>query len=250
MSLAFRFFRPVSERWEPLYQNAPLAFAPGISMELVRGDLLSDSIALAGAWERPLTKHLVELAAKGGVFIDVGANLGYFSLLWAAASPKNRVFAFEASPRNIEMLRRNVERNHLTDQITIIPQAAGKEPGSLEFDVGPPDQLGWGGFASGSRKNAVAVDVVRGDEAVDVDGEIALLKVDIEGADTWALMGCDRLLREKRVRQVWFEQNKPRLQALNIGMRDAEDYLRSVSYKPAPMSDPEQILVDWSATPA
>ena len=102
--------------------------------------------------------------------IDIGANLGYFSLLWASARLDNRCFSFEASPRNEEMLRRNVTRNLLDSQIQIYPVAAGKEYRRMEFDLGPPEQTGWGGFSSGAAAHPVTVAAVRVDQVLDLPG--------------------------------------------------------------------------------
>jgi hypothetical protein len=90
---------------------------------------------------------------------------------------------------------------------------------------------------------------MRVDEVVDPSEEVALLKVDIEGADTWALEGCERLLRARRIKQIWFEQNKPRMRELGIGEAEAEEFLRSVGYKVQAQSDPRKALVEWSASP-
>jgi hypothetical protein len=54
-------------------------------MQLLRGDSISESIAFTGLRELALTRNLAALAKKGGQFVEVGANMGYFSLLWAAA---------------------------------------------------------------------------------------------------------------------------------------------------------------------
>ncbi|MBI3814099.1 MAG: FkbM family methyltransferase [Nitrospinae bacterium] len=88
------------------------------------------------------------------------------------------------------------------------------------------------------------------DEVVEHTDEIALLKIDAEGADTWAIMGCERLLRTRRINQIWFEQNKPRMRSLGIGEGDAEKFLQSVGYKSYPESDPSGDVVEWTAFPA
>jgi FkbM family methyltransferase len=218
-------------------------------MELVPGDVISDCIAFTGIWELTLTRHLLRLARRGGTMIEVGANLGYFSLLWAAAHPDNHCLAFEASPRNVGLLAQNVARNGFESQIQVDPRAVGKEAGALAFTLGPSDQTGWGGLVVAPTPGSIVVDVVRVDEASIYSGEIALLKIDIEGADTWALMGCERLLRERRVKEVWFEQNKPRMRALGIGESEAEHYLSSLGYAAVPRSEPSADVVDWSALP-
>ncbi len=113
-------------------------------MELVPGDHISNSIAFLGYYELELSRKIISLAKEGGLLVDVGANLGYFSLLWAAGNPKNRCIAFEASPRNVSIIERNIKRNHFENQITLIPKAASKDSGWMPFDLGPEEQTGWG----------------------------------------------------------------------------------------------------------
>jgi FkbM family methyltransferase len=218
-------------------------------MSLVPGDVISDYIAFTGVYEPRLSRRVAELAKAGGLFVDVGANLGYFAMLWAAGSPENRCFAVEASPRNVDLLRRNVSRNGFGTRIDVVPCAAGESRGKLEFDLGPADQTGWGGFAPTGAAGTVQVEVIRVDEVVPAGSEVALLKVDIEGADAWALKGCERLFERRAVREVWFEQNKPRIRSLGISEGAAQEFLRSVGYVPRPITDPAEELVEWSAVP-
>ena len=218
-------------------------------MELVPGDLISDCIAFTGLYDLALTRRMDELARRGGTLIDVGSNLGYFALLWAAASPSNKCIAFEPSPRILEILRRNVRRNGLDAQIDVMPIAAGSVAGKTRFDVGPAGQTGWGGLAPPECRGTIEVDVARIDEVVRPDNPIALLKVDTEGADAWVLMGCDRLLKDRAVQEIWYEQNKPRMRALGIPLDAAEGYLRAVGYTPSPRGNPDAEMVDWSAVP-
>jgi len=232
-----------------LHRQAKLRYAPGVRMELVPGDVISDNIAFTGAYELPLTRRVSELARKGGTFIDVGANLGYFSLLWAAANPGNKCIAFEPSPRNIDILRWNISRNGFGSQIEVVPAAAGRASGKLRFDPGPVEQTGWGGFADGEASGTIEVDVVRIDQIVQAVKPVALLKVDIEGADAWAIMGCEKLLQARVVKEIWFEQNKLRINQLGIPLNAAQEFLLSAGYLPQPHGDPAEDIVDWSATP-
>ncbi len=250
----YRLYRGGDPRWLPLYRAARLEHAPRVAMELVPGDLASDCIAFTGVYELPLGDRVVELGRRGGTMIDVGANLGYFALVWAAANPANRVVAIEASPRNVPILRRNVESNGLAGRVQVHAVAAGREPGRMRFDLGPTGQNGWGGLVGSGHGGAPAAEVVEVDvarvDALVPDQPIALLKVDVEGADAWAIEGCDRLLRAKLVAEVRYEQNLPRIRALGIDPDAAQAYLRSVGYEPLieDASNPE--IIEWVATPA
>lgn len=145
-SLFYRYYHPRHAQWKGLFDKTLLEFAPALEMHgLVPGDVISDSIAFTGFYELDLSRQMKKLANTGGLLVDVGANMGYFSLLWAGANPANQVVAFEASPRNIGILRNNISKNCLSDRIAIVPKAAGMCTGTMAFDVGPPDQTGWGG---------------------------------------------------------------------------------------------------------
>jgi len=242
-----RWYRARSDRWLSLYRDAALRAAPNVAMELVPGDRVSDLIAFTGVYEAEFTRRVKKLASKGGTMVDIGANLGYFSLLWGAAHDSNRCIAFEAAPRNLEILARNVAQNGLSERIRIVGRAAAAQSGRLWFDLGPEDQCGWGGIAPQATERGIQVDAVRVDEVVDAGETIALLKVDVEGADAWALMGCERLLTAKSVHEIWFEQNRPRMQMLGISANLAQEYLESVGYDCTPHNDVNAPLVQWSA---
>ena len=128
-----------------LFDNAELAYAPGVRMKLLPTDEGHGCIATAGFYELPLTRTIARLGKQGGLMVDVGANYGYFSLLWAAQKLGNRVIAFEASPRNQQALRHNVEKNAFAEVVTLRSEAAGKEKGQLSFHLGPEGQTGWAG---------------------------------------------------------------------------------------------------------
>ena len=237
------------KKWRELFVGAPLEFAPGVTVDLLASDFMHAEIAFTGEYEPGLSRRVVELGRKGGAFVDVGANIGYFALLWAASNPRNTALAFEASPRNSQLLGSNVARNGFGERVTVFDFALGRAADTLPFDLGPDGITGWGGLVLDASNNTIEVPVKRLDEITD-DSEIDLLKIDVEGADTWVLMGMERLLRDKRIKQIWYEQNKPRLRQIGIQEGEAQLFLRSVGYRAEPMTDPHKDIVDWMALPA
>lgn len=213
--------------------------------DLVPGDAISGSIAFTGFYELGLSQRVVEHATKGGLFVDVGANMGYFSLLWAGSSQSGKVIAIEAAPRNIALLQSNITRNHLEDRITLISKAAGNHSGAINFDTGPDAQTGWGGLTAGSSPTTTSVSMLRLDEEL-AGTDIAVLKIDTEGADTWVLFGCESLLKERRIQTIYFEQNLDRMKRLGIASSDALKFLQAMGYIANPLGpDKEQ----WIAYP-
>jgi len=249
LSLVDRYYRERRGRWLALYQSAPLLAAPNVSMQLVPGDRVSDVLAFTGCYEDGLTRRVVEVGRRGGTMIDVGANLGYFSLLWLSANSLNRCIAFEAAPRNIEILRNNILQNGMDGRASIISSAASDRPGKVIFDPGPEDQRGWGGIVlEDKNRQCIEIDAVRVDEAVSQDQEISLLKIDTEGADTLVLKGCERLLKKGLIGEIWFEQNKARMQQIRIPLDAARNFLESVGYSCIAHDRESDGVVEWSAT--
>lgn len=206
--------------------------APHLRMEnLVIGDVISGQIAFNGFYELALSKEIHHLSKAGGTFLDVGANLGYFSLLWASGSPFNKIVAVEASPRNQNAIERTFRVNNLQDRITLIAKAAGDENKKISFSLGPQDQTGWGGLGfEDSGWDSVEVEMIRLDSYFDSDVTVDVMKVDVEGAEALVLNGCERLLANRQIKTIFFEQNNFRMTKLGINPKEAYSVLRKNGY--------------------
>jgi FkbM family methyltransferase len=191
---------------------------------LVPGDVVSDAIALTGIYDLELSRLVLKLARVGGVMLDVGANFGYFSLLWAAARPDNHVMAFEPSPVVLPHLKRNVLVNQLASQIKVRGEAVTNRAGELKFNVCTDcGQLGWGKLMPDDYETEFTVPTVRlEDAAADVD-EIAFVKIDVQGVDEWAVLGAEGLLRSRRIKYLIWEECPVglRIQGINPGQAAA-----------------------------
>jgi FkbM family methyltransferase len=249
ISLYFKIYRSRRQRWRELYDKADLHFAHGVRMNLWPTDEGHSSIAFTGIYELDLSQRLRAHAHSGGLLLDVGANYGYFSLLWAAASPRNRVISFEASPRNHAALRKNIISNGFESRIELREVAVGQRPGKQPFSVGCEEQTGWGGFCDTKDEATVQVPVVTLDSSISDREVVEVLKIDVEGADTWVLYGAQKLLQSKRIKNIYFEQNKGRLRKLGIGDNDAANFLHASGYEVTPLNDPALSSVEYHATP-
>ena len=209
---------------------------------LVPGDVISGQIAFNGFYEYELSKTISELSKEGGLFVDVGANIGYFTLLWLFGNSKNNALSVEASPRNQDLLAKNIAANSLGERVEIIQKAAGDYAKKVSFDLGPEEQTGWGGMASGIEgTKSVEVEMVRIDEIVTTP--VAVMKIDVEGADTLVIKGCEKLLKGKMIGTIFFEQNNGRMERLGLKDGIAQDFLSGFGYKCERLGDDE-----WKAT--
>lgn len=215
--------------------GVPLVFAPQIRMQLLTSDVGHRAIVLTGLCELKITKKILLLGKKKktNLLIDVGANYGYYSLLWAGINPNNKAICFEPSPRSLLGLEFNIINNNLNSQIEIHNKAVGEKDGKMFFVLGPEEQTGWGGLLKEFQPGAIEVPVVKLDTLFfnQVDFScIDVLKIDTEGADLLVLRGAEKLLSNHRIPHIFFEENTERMKQLDLRPGDAQRLLRAYGY--------------------
>ena len=249
-ALYYRLYRSRRAEWRALFDEAQLDLAPPFRMQLSETDEAHGEIAFTGFYELALSRRFVADARSGGLLVDVGANYGYFSLLWLSGRAGNQVVAFEASPRNHAPLRANIARNNGQARVQIHELALGHTPGTAKFSLGQEGQTGWGGLVPEGGSEEVTVQVDTLDHMIGDNIIVDLLKIDVEGADSWVLQGAKRLLSEKRVRQIYFEQNRARMKALGIAEDEAATFLDSLGYTCSVLGGESAEIVEFQARPA
>jgi len=151
----------------------------------------------AGRATTPLEQFVLDNVPSDGVYVDVGANNGFFySLQVARRHTGARVFAFEPDPQILPHLKRNVHQNGFDTQIEIIAQAVSDSPGQLRLTAG----LGASGYLldDAAPDPGIEVPVTTLDAFVQQRGldRIDLIKVDIEGHEHRMLEGSRNVLLE------------------------------------------------------
>jgi FkbM family methyltransferase len=171
-----------------------------------RGD---DNIATRLFWRgfegfEPETAMMFARLARGaGVVLDVGAHVGYFSLLAASTTPTATVYAFEPLPQVASRLKRNIRLNALTN-VVHVPAAAGAENGIATLHhaaAGIPSDstLADGAFVENDAVATTTVPVIRVDDFAAERGlRIDLMKVDTERTEPDVLHGMSATLQRDR----------------------------------------------------
>jgi FkbM family methyltransferase len=152
----------------------------------------------AGAYERGFVRMLKSFLKPGMVFLDLGANIGYFSAIAAAlVGTAGQVFAFEPSPRCFPHLERNLRD---FEQAAVYNCAASDTNGPRPFYLHPAEN-GWGSlFADRDLTEHIHVETIRLDDwaqKVTIQ-RLDFLKIDTEGGEYGALLGAQALLRRFR----------------------------------------------------
>src|SRR5439155_26858784 len=166
-------------------------------------NLVDNVILKLGAYERPALYFFRDLIGDAqlsqGVFLDLGANVGEYSLFMSRYVKE--VHAFEPYPPVLARLRRHVEANAIKN-IIVHPVGVGNKSSSVEFFAPPKDNLGSGSFIRGLDEENTTVGVkfpiVRLDDELASLKNIVLVKMDIEGYERFALEGLAGILAKNR----------------------------------------------------
>jgi FkbM family methyltransferase len=194
---------------EPLDHFAGLGVAPPTLDSTVTIDATSDvgplylhrddavitpTIVKTGCWEPEEAVFLTSVLRDGGTFIDVGANIGYFTLLASAiVGPSGRVFAVEPEPRNVEILRANVWRNRAWN-VRILPLAAQAETGYVGLRLSAVNR-GDHQVVDASTHTGALVPAARLDELLD-GMAVDVVKIDVQGVDHQVVEGLEGVLAQ------------------------------------------------------
>jgi FkbM family methyltransferase len=158
----------------------------GARMACNLADLIQRKIAYFGVWEPHLTAYFGRALAPGDVLADVGANVGYYSLLGAGlVGPGGRVVAVEASPAIFASLSANIRRNDLAN-VRAVNKAVADAPGRLpvfaagDGNIGRTSVIEAEGKVFESFVEALPLhEILTADELA----RLRLVKIDIEGAE-------------------------------------------------------------------
>ena len=156
----------------------------------------ADSIGVArpGGYEPYESSLLERLVTPGSTVLDLGANLGVYTLRFARATgPSGHVVAFEPSPPTARVLAHNVRVNgyrHVrVEQRAVADRADVRSLFLSETNIGD-HRL----YAAEEPRRLIDVEVVRLDDVVEIPGALSLVKMDIQGGEHAALDGMVRTL--------------------------------------------------------
>ena len=168
-------------------------------------DLQKEKDYWLGTYELGLQNALGELVRPGMVAYDIGANIGYITLLLARlVGEDGAVYAFEALPTNLERLEANIALNQIDAKIVVVSSAVLDHSGDVEFLVSTSGGMGKAVGSAGRQNieynNRITLSAISVDDFVYSGGYPVpqLVKMDIEGGEVQALPGMRRLLLESR----------------------------------------------------
>jgi FkbM family methyltransferase len=154
-------------------------------------ELMAPSLIEHGHWATDVTGLMRNALRPGMTFVDVGANVGYFSVLASKlVGPAGRVFCVEVDPANVAILRANLWKNGC-ENAEVFPVAAWTERAELNMRTSPEGGAGSSvGFTETKDAKAAAFRI---DDLI--DGPVDYMKVDCESTDHMVVSGAEGVIR-------------------------------------------------------
>ncbi len=187
-----------------LAQRLEIASLPDFRIYLSPDDLDVGRHVRVGSYEPEVAAVFRRLVRPGMTVVDIGANIGYFTLLLAAlVGPEGRVLAVEPNGRNLRMLEASRRLNGF-DHVVPIQVAASRSTGLLELHASHSNgtttalRTGRETAALDALLAAETVPALRLGDILPADRRVALVKVDVEGAEYNALLGCEAMIARDR----------------------------------------------------
>lgn len=187
-----------------------------------------------GEYEPTLTRLVTRLVGSGETCLDVGANVGWYTVLFRRlVGPTGAVHAFEPNPPVFSRLRANVDLAGSPPNVHLHATALGREPGTAELHVFAGIADGHASLSDQGRSDFTTVEcpVRRLDDVLDEAraGAVSFVKMDVEGAERSVLEGAGRLLA-RSAPPIWLvEMARATTRTFGYGPDALVDLLRSAA---------------------
>jgi FkbM family methyltransferase len=210
--------------------------ADGFSILVNANEIVGRAIYLGGNFEREEVRFLEANVKPEDICFDIGANIGYFSLIMAKLASRGAVYSMEPVPFNFQLLNTNIQLNRFAN-VHPYRLAASDAPGRAEFTVSADGAFS--SFIDTKRmpvESRIVVDVTTLDKFCEANSiaRIDCLKVDVEGAEGKMLAGAAGLLSDpaRRPRFIILELYNPMLTQYGCDIQRIVALLRGYGYEP------------------
>jgi FkbM family methyltransferase len=196
---------------------------------------IGKKLLLLRSYERQETSVIKRLVHPGDTCIDVGGNIGYYSLNLAALSgPAGRVYVFEPIERNALVIKLASILNRFRN-IEVLPYAVTDSEQEVSLGI-PEDDTGYAYVVPSETCDSVKVKSLTLDSFVEQRNldRVTFIKVDVEGAEALVLKGARRLLSDpiRGPRAVMVELIDEYLSRFNSTSHEVKEYMASLGFLP------------------
>ncbi|MCC6798210.1 MAG: FkbM family methyltransferase [Candidatus Hydrogenedentes bacterium] len=206
------------------------------------------SLSVMGAFKPAETDLIAQRVQPGATVLDIGAHIGYFSLLFARrVGPAGHVYAFEPEPHNYKLLVRNVGENGY-GSVTCVQAAAHSANGSVTLYLANDNAADHRVAPGQEDRETINVRALRVDDYLSSVARIDFIKIDVKGAELSVLQGMNSLLERSSRVDMLIEYWPFGLRRAGVEPRelltflDSHDFVLHFSSEPAKRITIEELL--------
>ncbi|MEM4282315.1 MAG: FkbM family methyltransferase [Candidatus Woesearchaeota archaeon] len=161
------------------------------------------NLSIDGIYEPFETDLVKKVIKKGNVVLDIGANIGYYTLIFAKLVGKEgKVFAFEPDPTNFSLLKKNVEINCYKN-VVLVQKAVSNKTGKVKLYLSETNKGDHRIYDSHDGRKSIEVEVIQLDDYFkNYNGKVDFIKIDIQGAEWGAVQGMLNLLKKNKTVKI------------------------------------------------
>lgn len=160
-------------------------------------DVISQELILSNRWEDYQTTLFKQNIKKGDVVIDIGAHIGYYTLIAAnIVGKKGKVYAFEPDLKNFNILVKNIKVNKFKNIIPI-NKAVAEKNGKLDLFINPTNTGDHRIYQSKDKRKTMKINVITLNNMLRNE-KVDLIKMDIQGSELVALKGASYILAKNK----------------------------------------------------
>lgn len=221
---------------------------PGHKMVLNINDRIQRRMFVKKSHEPETEIHLKKFLKNSKCFLDIGANVGYFTLMAKAINPDIAVYSFEPNPNNIKKIEENIKLNNFQN-IELSSSCVSDAAGTVSFSVPPINESGWGRITNDHlpldnfthiTTNAITLDQLMSENYFK-NNTPDLVKIDVEGNEYKILKGAKEFLT-KNSAILCIELNEPCLKDCGSSSQEIIQYLKNFGYKCYAIQNDDKII--------
>jgi FkbM family methyltransferase len=223
-----RFFRwQIYKRLTHNYQDIQLL--PNLELRCYPDSFSASAALYCGLYDYNEMNFLLRYLRSEDSFLDIGANVGVCTLLAASKIKSGFIYSFEVLPKNYARLQENLELNQL-DRVKTYEVAIADFTGEISLNLAEDDSMPFITPNASDKTITVSTDTLDNLLKEQPLDNLALAKIDIEGAEILALKGATSLLKQQRP-YVWILEINDTVDNFGYQKQDVANFLQNYGYR-------------------
>jgi FkbM family methyltransferase len=220
--MGWQFYKRLAHR----YLDLPLL--PNVKLRCHPDSYSAGAVLYCGLYDYDEMNFLLRYLRAEDSFLDIGANIGVYTLLAASKIHSGSIYSFEALPKNYERLQENVKLNKF-EQVKTHAIAVSNQTGTVGLNLAEGDSMPFITHSATDKTITVPTDTLDNLLQNQPLANLTLAKMDIEGAEILALKGALSLLKQQRP-HVWILEINDTVSHFGHQKQDLVDFLYGYGY--------------------